>query len=104
MNWDGPLIVTVGRDTAITAGSGLEYVYYQTNHWRLNAGFGLALAVPSGPVGGGVYAESAARWLVGWGWGASVELHGIALSQLSDLTAWQGLRIYPCVALHQEFW
>jgi hypothetical protein len=108
LNWDGPLLIDLGDRSAITGGTGLEYVYHGTNHWRLNVGAGGMLRLPFDPSGtlrAGPYAETAVRWLVWWGVGFSLELHVAYSVEIGHPTGNPGeLDITPGLAMYQEFW
>jgi hypothetical protein len=107
VNWHGPLLLELGRARAITLGSGLEYVYFNTNHWRLDAGVGLALRrglftpEPWRPV---PFLKTSARWLFAWGTGASLSVHLARPLGSGAAESAPALHLYPTLALYQEFW
>lgn len=102
LNLETVLLLELERTAAASVGVGLEYVYFQRNHWRLEVGAGVALRYafsPTGMLHPGPYLMAAVRWLFAWGIGASVSLH-VLTSQYASLE----IVAFPSLSLYQEFW
>ena len=106
-NWEGPLLVDFGRDAALTVGSGLEYVYFGTNHWRMDVGMGVGARTglfTAEPWRLAPYTKASVRWLFTWGIGASLGIHLVhPLGTSGDETS-ATLRVYPMLSLYQKLW
>jgi hypothetical protein len=106
-NIEAPLLVEAGKEHAVSLGSGMEYVFHHTNHWRVNVGTGVMMRIPFDPatrVGAGPFAEGAVRWLYAWGLGLSLGVHVAFPFELTDGARSQGALIYPTLSAYQEFW
>lgn len=109
INWEAPALLAIGKTTALSLGTGIEFVYYQTNHWRLNLGAGVAIHAPLdgtlvNHIGTGPFVESAVRWLFTWGVGLALGVHVLYLIEVSGPDHPQRLELYPTLALYQDFW
>lgn len=100
-NVEGTLLFELGRGGAGALGLGAEYVYFRSNHWRLQVGAGLAARLTfQAPLAWDLcpYLATSVRWRFAWGLGAVLGVHVFApLSAVS-------FRVVPSLGLFQEFW
>jgi hypothetical protein len=106
VNWEAPLFLELGGPAAVRVGTGVEYVYVNTNHWRLDVGIGLSarrLLFQPDRWRLAPYATGSVRWLFAWGLGAALGLH-VAAPPNESQEPGLVVRGYPTLGLYQEFW
>ncbi|MHB8877612.1 MAG: hypothetical protein ACYC8T_28305 [Myxococcaceae bacterium] len=107
VNLEAPALIELGANPALTIGTGAEYVYLETNHWRLSVGAGGSLRYRFGaadPLRFAPYLTGAVRWLFTWGVGASLGVHLLFPVGATPAEPGVSVRAYPSLCLYQEFW
>lgn len=113
LNLEVPLDLALGAGPPeVLLGVGFGDVAWQTNHWRLSTGGGLAgdySVAHHGPWSWGPYAQASLRWLAFWGVGFSLDLRAfvpVVQGELSPVQAgatalWRAV-LLPTLSVYEE--